>query len=147
MVTCNMKKKWNICLVFLFTFLIMHLLPAGSPPGLPVFPHSANAIPPAPRNILVKSPILIKSPDGRLSFQLSPGNKDLLFTILSGNIPVISPSPLRFSLDGKPVTDNSRLSGIRRYTIREKYPWLGVHATAVNECNGAELHMMGEGIA
>jgi len=142
-----MKKKWNICLIFLFTLLVMRFLPAGATPGSPVFPHSATPGSSAPGDRLVKSPILIKSPDGHLSFQLSPGDKDLLFTILSGNIPVINPSPLRFSLDGKPVTGNSRLSGIRRYTIREKYPWLGVHATAVNECNGAELRMTGEGIA
>ncbi|HEY4207756.1 MAG TPA: glycoside hydrolase family 97 N-terminal domain-containing protein, partial [Puia sp.] len=91
--------------------------------------------------------ILIKSPDGHLSFQLSPGEEDLLFTIVSGNIPVISSSPLRFSLDGKLLTGNGKVSGVRRYTIREKYPWLGAHNIAVNQCNGAELQMKGEGVA
>lgn len=91
--------------------------------------------PPAPGSLSVRSP------DGQISFRLSPGKKDLLFTVFSGNTPVIESSPLRFSLDAMPLTSDSKITGIRRYRIREKYPWRGAHSLAVNECNGAAVQI------
>ncbi|HTI10816.1 MAG TPA: glycoside hydrolase family 97 N-terminal domain-containing protein [Puia sp.] len=118
-------------LLLLATLCIVQLLPAVAASGHTASALSARTVDPAAP---AAGAILIKSPDGHLVFQLSPGNKDLLFTILSGNSPVISASPLRFSLDGTPLTENTQIAGVRRYQVREKCPWLGVHATAINEC-------------
>jgi len=83
---------------------------------------------------------VVKSPDGLLSFELVPG-KELTFMIRSGRLPVVGQSPLRFSLDGVSLTEGAVIRDNRKYEVREKYPWLGVHATAINECNGLELHL------
>src|SRR6185503_16432054 len=84
---------------------------------------------------------LVKSPDGNLSFELRAGKEDLSFSILSGSVAVTGPSVLRMSLDGRSITQGGVVRDSRRYEVREKYPWLGVHAWAVNECNGLELRM------
>jgi len=89
---------------------------------------------------------IVKSPDGLLTFELMPG-KELSFTIHSGRLPVINQSPLRFSLDGVSLTEGAVILDDRKYQLREKYPWLGVHATAVNACNGLELHLVHGAVA
>jgi len=89
---------------------------------------------------------IVKSPDGLLTFELMPG-KELSFTIHSGRLPVINQSPLRFSLDGVSLTEGAVIRDDRKYQLREKYPWLGVHATAVNACNGLELHLVHGAVA
>ena len=85
---------------------------------------------------------VIRSPDGALSFQLAPAHSELTFTVSSGRQPLVLPSPLRFLLDGSSLTTDAKISGSKKYSIHEKYPWRGAHSTAVNECNGAELYLV-----
>ncbi|HVW58785.1 MAG TPA: glycoside hydrolase family 97 N-terminal domain-containing protein, partial [Puia sp.] len=87
-------------------------------------------------------PLVVKSPNGALSFELIPGDKDLSFTIRAGKLAVVDLSPLRFSLDGASLTEGAVIRDRRQYKLSEKYPWLGVHSTAVNDYNGLELQMM-----
>src|SRR5689334_21836054 len=92
-------------------------------------------------------PISILSPDGTLAFRLEPGSEDLVFTILSRDKPLVLPSPLRFLLDSALITGNVRVKDIKKYSIHERYPWLGAHSTAVNECNGAEIQLLHDNLA
>lgn len=87
-------------------------------------------------------PLVVKSPNGALSFELIPGDKDLSFTVRAGKLAVVGLSPLRFSLDGASLTEGAVIRDRRQYKLSEKYPWLGVHSTAVNDYNGLELRMM-----
>jgi len=84
---------------------------------------------------------VVKSPDGSLSFELRVGKEDLSFSVLLGSVAITGPSALRMSLDGRSITQGGVVKDSRRYEVREKYPWLGAHEWAVNECNGLELHM------
>lgn len=108
--------------------------------------HSLLASParriPHPTLVPGTTPISILSPDGTLAFQLVPGSEDLSFTILSHDKPLVLPSPLRFLLDSALITGDTRVKDIKKYSIHERYPWLGVHSTAVNECNGTEIQLL-----
>ncbi|HEY6902127.1 MAG TPA: glycoside hydrolase family 97 N-terminal domain-containing protein, partial [Puia sp.] len=88
-----------------------------------------------------ESTMTVASPDGRLSFRLSSDNTDLLFTLLSTGKPLVLPSPLRFWLDGRLITGKARVLSAKKYSIHESYSWLGVHSTAVNDCNGMEVRL------
>jgi alpha-glucosidase len=83
--------------------------------------------------------IEIKSPDGRISFQLSADERQLMYTISFNGVQVILPSPFVLTLDGKPVSANARITGSEKYTIDESFPWRGAHARAVNHCNGSRV--------
>ena len=85
---------------------------------------------------------IVKSPNGVLSLELIPGNKELSFSIRAGSASVVGLSPLRFSLDGVSLTEGATIRDDRRYKFNEKYPWLGVHSVAVNAYNGLELHLV-----
>jgi alpha-glucosidase len=127
-----MKFPPGLLLACLFTFFTASWLPAGA--GYPSY-----AIPaPAHR---VPAPYIVRSPNGLLSFQLTAADSDMVFTVLSGHQPLILSSPLRFLLDGNSITGNAKITGAKKYSIDEKYPWLGVHSTAVNKCNGTEFYL------
>src|SRR5687768_13349242 len=83
--------------------------------------------------------IEIKSPDGRISFQLSANERQLMYSISFNGVPVILHSPLVLSLDGKPVTTGAQITGSEKYSINESFPWRGAHARAVNHCNGSRI--------
>jgi alpha-glucosidase len=53
--------------------------------------------------------------------------------------PVIAPSPLVLTFDGVDLTAGPRLVGTSPYQIDETYPVRGVHARAVDRCNGWRL--------
>src|ERR1700754_3576183 len=55
---------------------------------------------------------------------------------------MVLPSPLRFLLDGSLITGKAKIASSKKYTIHESYPWLGVHSTAVNDCNGTEVRLV-----
>src|SRR5215203_2375707 len=81
----------------------------------------------------------IKSPDGRVVFRLFIENNNLAFAITFNNVPVINNSPLVLLLDDEAVTEAVKTGLVKTYAINESYPWLGVHSTARNHCNGVKL--------
>lgn len=105
------------CLVFVWIFCCFTAFPAPVPGG-----------------------VTVVSPDGRLRFDLSAG-RELSFSVTADGRPVVLSSPLRFLLDGQPVTTGARITGSRKYTIHEVYDWLGVHTPAVDDCNGMEVQL------
>jgi alpha-glucosidase len=89
--------------------------------------------------LIFASDIIIKSPDGQVSFQLMTRDKALLYKISFKNENIINNSPLIFSLDDKVITSGvNNIIGIS-YSKNESYSWWGVHSKAVNRCNGSTI--------
>src|SRR5690242_131394 len=82
---------------------------------------------------------LLKSPDGRVAFRLFTENKGLAFNVRLNNVSIINNSPLVLSLNQVVVTENIKTGAPKTYTINERYPLLGVHAVAHNQCHGAKI--------
>jgi alpha-glucosidase len=89
--------------------------------------------------------ILVPSPDRQIQFRLILENSQLVYTVLYKNVPVIERSSLVMLLNDKAVTGNINIKKVQWYKIDEQYPWLGVHATAVNNCNGIKIPLQHEG--
>ena len=83
--------------------------------------------------------IIVKSPDGQVSFQLTLKDKALLYKISFKNETIINTSPLVFSLDDKIITSGVYNLTTVPYSVNESYPWWGVHAKAINRCNGSTI--------
>lgn len=81
----------------------------------------------------------VLSPDGQTSFRLFVENRQLYCRASFRNQPVLENTPVVVSLDGQTLTRDITTGSIKTYTINERYPWLGVHATAVNHCNGITI--------
>jgi alpha-glucosidase len=83
------------------------------------------------------STIQVASPNGLLSFDLSRStDARLTYTVKMGGDVVIEPSALGIIVDGKNLGDRveSLTKAGESVRIDERYPWLGVHSTAVNRC-------------
>ena len=81
----------------------------------------------------------IRSPNGRLEFTLAQRDSRLTYAIAFKHKPVIEASPLSVSLDGVDLADGVEARTVKRYRVKETYPWRGVHALATNRCNGATI--------
>lgn len=81
----------------------------------------------------------IASPDGRVQFKMFPQNNQFHFYVSFENNKVIENSPIIFSLDGQVITERFINRAGKKYTINERYPWLGAHAEAINHCNGLQI--------
>lgn len=88
---------------------------------------------------------VLKSPDGRISFQLFTKNNKLYFQTLSSGHIVLENSPIVFSIDNKILTDNCRLSAPVFYEVDETYPTRGIHSLAINRANGMKISVRGAG--
>jgi alpha-glucosidase len=85
--------------------------------------------------------ITIKSPDGWIVFHLTKKDKQLQFAVTYQDRSVIQASPLVFSVNNETLTDHPVTGEVNKYSIHENYPWLGAHATAKNDCNGARINL------
>ncbi|MCI0377735.1 MAG: glycoside hydrolase family 97 protein [Gemmataceae bacterium] len=80
------------------------------------------------------------SPDGAVQFQLLVRDKvQLSYRITFRNNPVIESSALGILLDGVDLTRGVETAKPETFKINEKYPWRGVHAEALNHCNGVKI--------
>jgi len=84
-------------------------------------------------------PITLKSPDERISFQLFTAGNGLYFHATQAGKVVMEDSPIVFSVDGKVLTENCRLSAPKYYKIDEEYPTRGAHSLAINKANGMKI--------
>jgi alpha-glucosidase len=82
---------------------------------------------------------IVASPDGQIRFRLFITDHQLRYTVTFRNEPVIEASPMILSIDDKILTDGVKTGMVKRYTINERYPWMGVHAWAINNCKGASI--------
>jgi alpha-glucosidase len=111
---CSMKKRLSLFYLLLFYF-------------------SAN--------IFAADIVIIKSPNGQTRFQLFQKDGKLNFSVQSGGKIIVQSSPIVMTVDGYPVTANSKLVSISNYKVSGSYPVLGAHALAKNQCNAAKVIM------
>lgn len=83
----------------------------------------------------------LKSPDGKIIFELTDDGDRLNFNVTKSGVAVIEKSPLMFMVDGDSLTKSCVLSDPRTYSVEETYPTRGAHSMAVNKANGMTMEM------
>ncbi len=83
----------------------------------------------------------LKSPDGKIIFELTDDGDRLNFNVTKAGVTVVEKSPLMFMVDGDSLTKSCVLSEPRTYSVEETYPTRGAHSMAVNEANGMTMEM------
>ncbi len=81
----------------------------------------------------------VASPDGAVRCNVTPGGERLTFAITFRGKPVIESSPLLMTLNGVEITAAARLGKVEVYRVDESYTTRGIHAGAVNHCNGTRM--------
>jgi alpha-glucosidase len=85
------------------------------------------------------SPVEVRSPDGRVRFELIAGGDHLSFAVRMGDRPVLEASRLGILVDGVDLGRAAELGKVEAYEGDETYPTRGVHARAVNRYRGARV--------
>ena len=62
-----------------------------------------------------------------------------MYSVSLGGDIVVEPSHLGIVVDGKDLGADVRVGRSEPYSVDEKYPWYGVHDTAVNRCRGSRI--------
>lgn len=83
----------------------------------------------------------LRSPDGRIVFELTDDGGSPSFEVTKSGVTVIEKSPIVFTIDGKALTGSCVASDLRTYSVDETYPTRGIHSKAVNRANGMTLDM------
>lgn len=83
---------------------------------------------------------VLSSPGGRVQFRLLRLDDGRLgYAVALRARPLIEPSPLGIVVDGVNLAAGAEIGPAQHYRVRERYPWYGVHAEAVNYCQGAKI--------
>ena len=85
------------------------------------------------------SGLSVTSPDGNVQFQLLPSATRWQYRITFKRQPVLEASALGIVVDGIDLMQGAEIGKAERYRVNERYVTRGVHAEAVNHCNGARL--------
>jgi alpha-glucosidase len=84
--------------------------------------------------------ITVASPDGRVQFRLSLGDKGRLqYAVAFKDKPVIEVSALGIIVDGVNLAAGAQIGKVEQYQVDETYPWYGAHSMAANRCNGVKI--------
>ena len=81
----------------------------------------------------------LRSPDRSVQFRLFLHEGRLKHEVAFRQQPVVEPSPLAITLDGVALGEGVELGDAQRRTVKETYPWRGVHARATNHCRVAAI--------
>ena len=90
-------------------------------------------------NVVGADTTIVQSPDGAIFFKLFQQANQLSYSITFNGKNIIEASPLLMTVDGKSITKNVIVNKTERYKINNSFPWMGVHSTALNHCNGAKI--------
>jgi alpha-glucosidase len=85
------------------------------------------------------SPVEVRSPDGRVRFELIAGGDHLSYAVRMGDRIVLEPSRLGILVDGVDLGRSAELGKVETYEGDETYPTRGVHSRAVNRYRGARV--------
>ncbi|HET9571169.1 MAG TPA: glycoside hydrolase family 97 N-terminal domain-containing protein [Bacteroidales bacterium] len=85
----------------------------------------------------------VKSPDGKVTFNLSAKNGSLHFNAMKNGVNVIENSPVGFSVDGQELSIDSKLGASETYKVDEQYATRGIHSQAINKANGITVKITG----
>lgn len=84
----------------------------------------------------------VASPSGHVRFQLVlQQNGRLAYAVTFRTKSVIDTAPLGIVVDGVNLAEGVEVAKTDLYRVNERYPWRGVHSTAINRCNGAVFHI------
>ena len=92
------------------------------------------AVPPA-------TTVEIASPDGAVVLTVSTTAGRLEHETRRNGHPVVERSRMGVLLDGADLGAGAEILTVDRYEVDERYPWRGVHSTAVNRCQGARVSL------
>ena len=81
----------------------------------------------------------VASPDGAVVLTVSTAAGRLEHETRLNGHPVVEPSPMGVRIDGVDLGAGAEIVAVDRYELDERYPWRGVHATAVNRCGAARV--------
>jgi len=81
----------------------------------------------------------VTSPDDRIRLEVLHDKTRLSYRVAFKNQPVIEAAQLKIILDEIDLSEGVELNRTKRYKVNERYPWRGVHAEAVNRCNGISI--------
>ena len=84
--------------------------------------------------------VALTSPSKAITFELTTdATHRLVYSVSLDKHPVIEASPLGIIVDGKNLADGVDIGKTETYDVDERYPWTGVHSTAINRCRGARI--------
>jgi alpha-glucosidase len=82
----------------------------------------------------------LTSPNGLVSFELARDASGVLtYTVRLGKDLVVEPSALGVVVDGANLGAGVEIGAAQGYAVDERYPWYGVHSTAINRCRGSRV--------
>jgi alpha-glucosidase len=84
--------------------------------------------------------ITVTSPGGNVQLKLFVfENGRLGYEVIFNGKAVIEKSPMGITVDNIDLGQSVKIGDVEPYVINETYPWRGVHAEAINHCNGAKV--------
>jgi alpha-glucosidase len=91
-------------------------------------------------SLSIAGDITVASPDGRVQFRLSLGDKGRLqYAVAFREKPVIEVSAIGIIVDGVDLAAGAQIGKVEQYQVSESYPWFGAHSIATNHCNGVKI--------
>jgi alpha-glucosidase len=88
-------------------------------------------------------PLTVKSPDGKVRLVMESNKGNLTYSVFFNGAEVINPSVMGLVINGKNMGRGITIGKTESYRINETYATLGVHSTAINNCNGLKVSMGG----
>jgi alpha-glucosidase len=87
------------------------------------------------------APISVVSPDRAVELKILPDNTNAAVEVFFHGRLFLERSPLGFSVESVNLMNGVEAGEVKRYEMRETYPWRGGHALATNHCNGATISL------
>ncbi len=83
---------------------------------------------------------VVQSPDGNVQADLYTTEAGLLcLKLVRDKTPILNESPLGIVVNGVDYGNGVQITTIEHETVRQSYPWRGVHSVAVNQYNNATI--------
>lgn len=83
--------------------------------------------------------VLLTSPNSKVRLDLHLDEGRLSYQVLLGHTPAVEPSPIGIVVDGVDLGQGVTIGAVENYRVDDRYPWRGVHSTAVNLANGERV--------
>jgi alpha-glucosidase len=98
------------------------------------------------QNVKTGETIAVKSPDGKVSVNISIGaDSKLYYKIEANGKEIITPSRLGIISDNADMGSAVKLGPAKSAKVDETYPVFGIHSKAINRCNTTTLEIQSSG--
>jgi alpha-glucosidase len=85
--------------------------------------------------------VAVRSPDRKVALVAGIRDGRVSYHVTLEGLSVIESSALGITVDGVDLGQGARIGKVERYSVRERYPWRGVHSRAVDHSNGARIQV------